>query len=396
MGDHAIFSPSSAHRWLWCTASLTQEGKLPPQEPNIYMEEGNKAHFVAENFLLNKLITDVDISPEMEEAARTYANSVRSYAEGSPIFVERKVDFAKTLNLPKGEAFGTPDAVVVKKEELQIHDFKYGVGVKVEAKGNEQLLLYAIGASENFSYFADFKRIKLVVHQPRILRMSVWNIDTSHFKEIIENLKLKAAKVLEYKEKNEFNLKFFNPGKKQCSWCRCKATCPALANRTNEIVGVDFKEPIKQKTLPDPKDMAVIDIIRILDNSELVEIWLKAVKKKALDDLLSKEKIPGYKVVEGRKGIRKWNNENEVEIFLKNKMPKRDSHENKLKSPSQIEKVLSESPKKMGKLKELFIVRSDGKPTVVPVDDPRPALKLGTSVEDFRDLTKIENKPIGE
>ena len=47
MGDHALLSASSSHRWLYCPPSARLEEKLPESKSD-FAEEGSLAHDIAE------------------------------------------------------------------------------------------------------------------------------------------------------------------------------------------------------------------------------------------------------------------------------------------------------------------------------------------------------------
>lgn len=71
-------------------------------------------------------------------------------------------------------AQGTADAVIPSVDELIIVDLKYGRGVKVDAKDNEQLQLYALAALEAFDFAGPFQRVRLVIVQPRLGHLDEW------------------------------------------------------------------------------------------------------------------------------------------------------------------------------------------------------------------------------
>ncbi len=59
----------------------------------------------------------------------------------------------------------------------------------------------------------------------------------------------------------------------------------------------------------------------------------------------------------------------------------------KLISPTKAEKVFKENPKRWANLQEQ-IVRSEGKPSVAPATDKRPAMDIKSIAEEFGDLVK--------
>lgn len=115
----------------------------------------------------------------------------------------------------------------------------------------------------------------------------------------------------------------------------------------------------------------------------LISLWLKRVKAQALDTLLEGGEVPGYKVVEGRPGNRKWVDELQVADTLKAAgYAMEDITETKLLTPAAMDKAIGK--KKAATLLEGLIDRSPGAPIVVPEVDKRPAYdRLAEAQKDF-------------
>lgn len=176
---HAIFSPSSSEKWINCPASLAMEVNLPEEEQSKYSTEGILAHKIAEKILKNLLYiqrskknnilykkkkikaceyinennisskkkSKIKITIEMAENIQKYIDKVWQMSHNNELFVEQRVNFSSFISVPK--QFGTSDAIIITNDELQIHDLKYGF-IKVYAKNNKQLQLYALGALKKF------------------------------------------------------------------------------------------------------------------------------------------------------------------------------------------------------------------------------------------------------
>ena len=115
----------------------------------------------------------------------------------------------------------------------------------------------------------------------------------------------------------------------------------------------------------------------------MVTLWLKKVKEQALTTLMNGEELPGYKLVEGKLGNRKWVNEQTVYNTLKNMgYAERDITETKVLSPSQMDKAIGK--KKVTELLDEYIERAPGAPTIAPITDKRPAYnRLAEAQKDF-------------
>ena len=73
---HAVFSASSAEKWMNCPASINME-KKHPQSKSQASEEGTRAHEVAETALLQGLpTTDITDDKEMARHTQDYVDYV--------------------------------------------------------------------------------------------------------------------------------------------------------------------------------------------------------------------------------------------------------------------------------------------------------------------------------
>jgi hypothetical protein len=68
------------------------------------------------------------------------------------------------------------------------------------------------------------------------------------------------------------------------------------------------------------------------------------------------------------------------------RLPDDDVYNKVLISPTSAEKLLKDTPKRWVKV-DALITRGEGKPSVVPATDKRPALAITSLADDFRALT---------
>lgn len=138
---------------------------------------------------------------------------------------------------------------------------------------------------------------------------------------------------------------------------------------------IELLEMIEPKLLTKEQ---IANLLPILDD---LEAWCKQVKEYALNEALSGNDIPGYKVVEGRTN-RKWTNEQDVIKAINNSdYDLIDFEEIKLISPSKVESLIGKKA-----FNELFInliEKTEGKPTLVPLSDKRQAIKSNINFNDF-------------
>ena len=198
---HAVLSASGSHRWLNCLPSARLELEFENTGSEA-AKEGTAAHALCEHKLKKALrmrskrpVSDYD-SDEMEECTDAYVEYVTEQYEKAKqscsdpiILIEQHLDFS--CYVPDG--FGTGDCIIIADDTLHIIDFKYGLGILVDAEDNPQMKLYALGALELYDALYDIKTVSMTIFQPRRENVSTWTVSVKELKEWAENeLKPKA------------------------------------------------------------------------------------------------------------------------------------------------------------------------------------------------------------
>ena len=351
--------------------------------------EGSVAHALAAHCLINKIkARDVEeieyakkkhpVSREMADYVQDYIDYVLARGAGQHMMFEQRVDISWATG--EKDAKGTADAIIMADNGTYFHliDLKYGMGVKVYAQDNEQLQLYALGALSQFDMFGDFRKVKLHINQPRLEHEDEWETDLIALGKFAADVKVAAERVREAQKSNSLE-GFLVPGTKQCKFCKAKATCPALASIVAQATGADFDD-LTQTALVDP-----IDLGTAMDKTDLIEMWIKGVRKKVEIELFANRPVKGWKLVEGKKGNRCYTDETAVEKECKAmRLTQDEMYKSSLKTPAQMEKQLQDSPKKWERIKQ-FITQKAGKVSVAKISDPRPEYRVDPSA-DFVDV----------
>ena len=368
---HALLSASSAHRWLECPPSAVANEAYPDQD-TTFVHEGTLAHEVAECMARHGYYdhkgAKTGVTVEMVECAKEYADYIEEQKQSNDaiVLLEQRVDFSPWV--PDG--FGTCDCIIIQDETLTIIDYKFGQGVMVSAADNPQMKLYALGAMNDYGIAMDIKQVELHIFQPRLNNISTDRLTVEELMEWAEKtVKPTAERAIQGKGK-------YAPGE-HCRFCQHGGKCRALTKLCTEYLDTHGL----RVALPVLAPHEVADVLRM---EPMVTLWLKKVKEQAMSTLMSGGELPGYKLVEGRLGIRKWSNDQAVLDLLKGAGYRAEEiTETKILSPAQMDKAIGK--KKATELLDAYIDRAPGAPTIAPITDKRPAYdRLAEAQSDFQ------------
>jgi hypothetical protein len=315
--------------------------------------------------LRDKYLTD-----EMLGHVSTYVSIVgekfskaKIKVKDSQLIVERRLGFSHWIPDPNG-SFGTGDAIIITDGTLEIIDFKYGKGVEVSSRWNSQMMIYALGAIDEFADEYNIQRVRMTIIQPRLENLSEFEIPASA-------LVWWAESVLSPKAKEALSAN----GRQECGdWCRfcaVRCRCVKLADDCLSIASeFSGKESISDE------EMAK----KVLPNLPMVKQWASAMEEYATEKAVSGTHYDGYKLVEGR-SLRKVVDPQALGRKLRGAGLTDIYKPLELKSITDLEKVVGK--KEFAELAGDTVVKPQGRPTLVPDSDKRPAITAGQDFDAF-------------
>lgn len=360
---HAILSASSSNRWLHCPPSARLVESYEDKGSD-YAAEGTDAHSLCE-YKLRKALGQKAKNPtkqlswyseEMEDCATGYAAYILEQVEAAKqtcaapvVLIEQRVDFSRWVE----QGFGTADCIVIADGTLRICDYKHGLGILVSAEDNPQMKCYALGALELFDGIYDIDTVSMTIYQPRRQNISTFEISKDELYRWAEEV-LKPTAALAFAGDGNYLCGEW------CGFCKAKHECRARAEANLSLAQHDFKLP------PLLTDTEIEVILSRVD--ELVA-WASDIKEYALQQAVSGKEWNGWKLVEGRSN-RKYTNE--AAVIQAVSEAGFDPYEKKLLGITALQKLLGKS--RFDELLTGFIEKPQGKPTLVPESDKRPAM----------------------
>ena len=380
---HARLSPSGAHRWLECPGSVTLEADYPEDIVSEFAEYGTAGHMLGEmclkqkrpakyfrDLVLNRSINFPDgfqVDDEMIDAVQTYVDYCNDLP-GKVKMVERKVDFSNWV--PEG--FGTADYINIhdtgrgEKNIITVVDLKMGKGVKVDSKNNPQGMLYALGVVHDPKLVRSSSDIvNIVIVQPRLDHISEWKIRVTDLLKWAEDVVRRKAGEAWTGQLN------FNPGDKQCRFCKASATCKALAEQSLQTAMDIFTDIPTTGDLKQIHTLCNSEVAQLLPRLDEISNWIKSLKAFAFEQLEQGFSIEGYKLVKGRAGNRKWVDEKLVEDRMRSLgFNRKQLYKEVMITPAVADRMLKAQKISTTQISQLYN-QAEGKPTITDSADPR-------------------------
>lgn len=384
---HSYIGASSAHRWMNCPGSVRLLQLVTDRKSTEYADLGTAAHELCEMCLRSGAhpslyegtVIDVHgrsivVDDAMIESVSVYYNEVTRdlAAFGGKLNVEES--FSLSWLYPG--MFGRNDSSIVPEKlcgTLYVYDYKHGKKA-VPAADNPQLKYYALGALGPDNPMMVTKVVC------KIIQPNCWGKDPVETWETTADelyawgrdvLKVAAARTAEPDAPCV-------PGS-WCHFCEAEGMCPAKAQQALELLDAAPLETLDAPIALPAADLLTPAQLGMLCNSFLSDefaAWLKAIGDAETSLLNRGIDVPGRKLVEHTsQGNRKWADDEEARKHFVQQYGE-DALEAKLKSPAQMEKLLTSLgiPKKeRAEMLEGFVTRPISTTfKVVPDGDPRP------------------------
>lgn len=435
---HARRGPSGADRWAYCHAAPVREALLPDvRESKPAADWGTVAHDLGEGVLLKGdvymtdrvgaralvdqkgLVTYVPanspswnggymVDAEMVECVERYVDFIRKVSIGGELHVEQRLSIEHITG--EADAKGTSDAVVLFKDEIFVGDFKGGyqrVMASYPLEGhrydyapkvirnlmlmrddvrmpNLQALMYA-EAARHAHPNRTFSRVRLCIIQPRINHVDEHVMDMEEFGVWVDWVREQA-------QASQRPNPRVVASESTCQWCRC-FPCPEATQKALETALDDFED--KPRTI-EPTNLGTLKRL-----TPFVRAWADAVDTRVHEELCNGRAVPGWKLVEGDLGDRKWaSDETARKAFQDIGLTPEQYLNSKTISPAQAEKLVvgkRASPGRVIKKEQwetiqgLIAPRSVGAPKVAPESDPRPPHVVNPAADFDDDVSDFFN-----
>ena len=387
MSAHAKLSPSSSKKWILCPGSVSLEAGIA-NNSSLAAAEGTAAHELASkclemrrpvsDFLNSEIEADglkFPVDHEMVDNVQQYIDFVNS-VEGQHHFIETRVHYTNWVK----DGHGRADDIKInvfrstsidgESHKINVIDLKYGKGVEEFADWNSQAMIYALGVLQTFGIYFDFKDtdiVNCVIFQPRIKDApSQFEITVGELLKWAKEVMVPAA------EETASENPSFKSGEAQCRFCRAKGFCKTLERDSMKVISPDFKDSTKPFTLIDKNKLTNAEVGIIMAGIPLFKVWCNAVEAYGFDQLMMGFNIPGYKLVEGKRGDKKWAGDDQAILKSLEEfgIKKEEVITEKIKTPTMVEKILKAKKQKPKVIEDLW-TQSKGGPTIAKASDKR-------------------------
>ncbi len=331
-GTHSLFSPSKAHRDVRCAgAAAACKGVEDP--PSKFAAEGTVYHEISAKVLeaLSKPFTQsvcedyvgqtleadgfkFTITEEGAAHAQKYVDAIRALPGQQ--FYEVRLDTSDVVGVP--DQGGTGDAITLDfdSETIHVDDLKFGFR-PVVARDNEQLIIYGAAALRRYAMLAEWKYVKVSIHQPRgAVKYDTWTYTVEELEEQVARIRAGIQKAHALYLNPPADLKpHLTPTDKGCEWCPLRGKCAAQSKQMLDMFPiVAEKSAAAPLTLDDAALGAALDAAE--EFKARFEAWYKGLHEEGFSRAKMGKAIPGWALQRGKEGNRKWADPKAVEPLV--------------------------------------------------------------------------------
>jgi hypothetical protein len=391
---HAKLSPSSSDRWIKCPGSVAAQAAVTtPDVGNKASKEGTVAHSVLElcvlfgfdpqEWLGKFLIPDYPaVTQQMIDSVQVALDWIEEYVDtygrkNLIIVPEHRVYIGSMIGVPDEICNGTSDLQIVHRDmsAMVTLDYKNGV-MPVHAENNSQLMLYTAGGIKEHG---KFKRYKNVIVQPRAAK-----------KRAVDETEYTGSKLKPFLEKaGRAAQAALLPNAPRvagdhCTFCKAASNCNTLRQRAHQIAADEFGE------IEDPEILSPERVNEVLNEVEVLQTFINAVRARALSILKDGGELPDYELGWGPRKRVFQNVEEVVEWCRKKKLPPDEYMPRQLLTPKRLEAALRRNglypKKKRGEDRvESPIAHLVGYTTPSPALKPKRGANAENDFDEFED-----------
>ena len=369
---HALLSPSSAHRWMRCAASVPFTANMPNISGPAALD-GLKAHdWAARRFC--STADPAELPPDWYEPLQQYVDYIADLAgRGFWYSVEEKVNIENWTG--ERGAQGTTDFCSAEGQRLHVVDLKFGVGDMIYAESSEggervpnaQLAIYALGLLDDLEWLGGIEEVELHIYQPRRDHVHTAVYTVSEIRAFGQRVKARAAATADPSPE-------FSPSATACKWCPGRGRCQARAAQT------------LLHTVVELNDIGSEELATLLKRADETRAMLKDMEDEAFLRIKNGAEVGGYKIVESNTK-RRYNSFARARLAtILGSSAFRPVTEPELVTITEAAKLVKKTLDKQlaDQLMEEITEKPKGAPTLANPADPRPSLSLAAS-EDFKE-----------
>jgi hypothetical protein len=366
--------------------TAADEGTAAHTIRELCLETGLDAHhFVGTPVEVNGVIYMCD--DDMADALQPGIDRIREFP--GKMIIESRVDITHITGENDGEPQkGTLDCAVIpgpdEGDEAVQSDLKYGKGIPVQAVGNTQQIIYFDALWEQIKdTHPHIKRVRIIIDQPRNGRGGgEWVIS-------IDELREKAAEIRERAKLTFDPNASCTPSKEGCLWCKAakvEGACPEYETWALEFSGIEFEnlddydEFGVEIELPDLEGLTTARKKAIYDHLGIARAFLTRVEAAVAAEIRAGDgEKYGKKIVAGRKSNRKHSDPFMSDLWLaENGYSEAQTITKQLITPAKIDKLVGR-----GKFPRDLVVGGEPTPSIVSIEDARPAILVTIDFEDL-------------